>query len=761
MNKPRHTTLRKNLRTSKKVGGGAKKVLYTLNTVRKIGLKNSAKALTANNACKACGLGMGGQLGGMVNELGEQPSVCNKSIQAQSTDIQPPIPQEIFQHSIDELKELTPYELEHLGRLSQPLYKAKDSNQYKVVDWQWAIDKVASKFSQAKPERSFFYSSGRSSNEAGYILQLMARLYGTNNITNCSYYCHQATGEGLQTTIGTGTATIELADLEECDLFFLIGANPSSNHPRLMHKLKAIRSRGGHVIVINPAKEPGLVKFALPKSLRSMLVGGDWIASEYLQPNIGTDLALLKGIAKSVLEQGAEDKGYISRYTEDFDSYLEDIKQTPWSDIISCCGIEKNDIDTVATLYAQSNSAIFAWGMGITHHLNGVENIEYIVNLALLRGMVGKPNAGLLPLRGHSNIQGIGSMGVKPVLAEEVFQRIKDEFNVELPTGKGMDTLSCLQAAHQHQIDAALMLGGNLYAATPDSNFAEQALNSVGFKVFLNTTLNQGHLFGSDKSESLILPVTARDEEWQPTTQESMFNYVRLSDGGIDRLDNVRPESNILCDIATQLISHSVIDFEALKSHQKIREAIANTVPGMQALEEIETIKEEFHVQGRAIHSPVFNRPSKKARFITHTNLTPQAKNNSYPLMLMTIRSEGQYNSIVYEEYDSYRGIEDRWSIMMNPEQMAKMGIKEGDKVNLVSETGRMDNVLAFCFDLPAGNVMAYYPEANVLVSQNTDPRSKTPAFKSVQVKVEVAANQALYCGDFIITHRERSLGQI
>lgn len=286
------------------VGGGAKKVLYTLNTVRKIGLQKASKALRANNTCKACGLGMGGQHGGMTNELGEFPSVCNKSIQAQSTDIQAAIPEQIFDHSLAELRELNGREIEHLGRLNTPLYKGKDDDRYHPISWESALKLAIDRFKNTPPERSFFYSSGRSSNEAGFVLQLMARVYGTNNVNNCSYYCHQATGVGLQNTVGTGTATVELADLKGCDLFFLIGANPASNHPRLIHQLKAIRDRGGDVIVINPAKEPGLVKFAVPKSPKSLIIGGDYIASYYLQPKIGSDLWLFKGIAKSLQTMG-------------------------------------------------------------------------------------------------------------------------------------------------------------------------------------------------------------------------------------------------------------------------------------------------------------------------------------------------------------------------------------------------------------------------------------------------------------------------
>lgn len=739
MNPPK-PTLRSDIKASNTVGGGPKKVLHTLSTVRRMGLKNAAKALTANNACKACALGMGGQRGGMTNELDEYPSVCNKSIQAQSTDIQPPIPEEIFQHSLAELQALSPFELEHLGRLGNPIYKPKDSDRYQAVTWDWAIKHTADSFSQIKPQRSFFYSSGRSSNEAGFILQLLSRLYGTNNVNNCAYYCHQATSVGLASTLGTGvgTATIELNDLSGCDLIFILGANPASNHPRLMHKLKACRDRGGHIVMINPAKEPGLVRFAVPKSPKSMLTGGTWIASDYLQPRIGSDIALLKGIAKAIVAMGAEDKNFIDNHTQGFAVFLNDIENTTWSSIETVCGVKQAHIEAVAQRYAKSNNTVFAWGMGITHHTNGVENVEYIANLALLRGMVGKRYAGLLPLRGHSNIQGIGTMGVKPLLPQDVLAQVEKHWKIELPSTEGLDTLACLQAANNDEMDAALLLGGNLYGASPDSKWTKKALDKIGLKVFLTTTLNQGHVFGMDNSESLVLPVTARDEEWQPTTQESMFNYVRLSDGGIQRLENIRPEAHILSDIAQQLLPDSPVDFSAFMSHKKIRETIAHTIPGMEALMDIDDSKQEFHVSERVMHTPAFKNKDKQANFIVHPTSASTTQSDTYPFTLMTVRSEGQYNTIIYEEKDSYRGTDNRWSVMLNPEDMKEMNIDEESHINLISATGRMDKVRVYGFDLPQGNAMAYFPEANILVSQTSDPRSKTPAFKAIPIRIEL-----------------------
>lgn len=719
---------------SARVGGGAKKVLYTLKTVQRIGLANSAKALTAKNACKACGLGMGGQRGGMTDELGDFPSVCNKSVQAQSTDIQSPIPEEIFRHPIRELKELSGHEMEHLGRLNTPIFKERGADGYQPITWDEALEIALERFGKAQPERTFFYSSGRSSNEAGFVLQLLARAYGTNNVNNCSFYCHQATGVALGGMIGTGTSTVELADLKKCDMIFVIGANPSSNHPRFIHKLKACRDRGGEVIVINPAKEPGLVKFAIPKSPKSMLKGGDEIASAYIQPRIGSDIALLKGIAKAVVEKGGFDESFIEAHTEGFEAFRDDLAALDWASVERATGPKQAAIMEIAQKYMRAKSAVFAWGMGVTHHVHGVENVEAIVNLALLRGMMGRPHAGLLPLRGHSNVQGIGTIGVKPVLAEDVLVRMEETLGVSLPRSEGMDTMACMQAADRGGIDAALIMGGNLYAANPDSAWAEQALDRIGFKLFLTTTLNRGHVCGVGDGESLVLPVTARDEEWEPTTQESMFNYVRLSDGGVDRLDGVRPETAILAELGERLLPDSAIDFASFKRHRRVREAIAATVPGMEELADIDIAKREFHIANRILHEPQFATPSGRAAF--QVVAMPKDAASEAPFTLSTVRSEGQFNSIVYEEKDSYRGTLTRWCVMMNADDMSALGLEAGGLANLRSKHGVMEEVTVYPHDLPQGDVMAYYPEANVLTGTAVDPRSRTPSFKATPVWV-------------------------
>ncbi|MEM9257545.1 MAG: FdhF/YdeP family oxidoreductase [Pseudomonadota bacterium] len=720
------------------VGGGSKKILYALKTARRIGLRNSAKALGARNTCKACGLGMGGQLGGMTNELGEFPSVCNKSVQAQSTDIQPPIPTELFEHGLAALRELTPRELEHLGRVGEPLHKPADSESFVPVSWEFALDRTVERLAGCEPDRSFFYCSGRSSNEAGFLLQLLARLYGTNNVNNCSYYCHQATSEGLRSTIGKGTATVELADLGHCDTVFLIGANPASNHPRLIHQLMACRDRGGDVVVINPARETGLVRFAVPKSPSSLLAGGTEIASLYLQPNIGGDIALFKGLAKALLARGAENSSYINAHCDRWEAFRDDLETLSWDALLTESGVSRSAIEQAADVYARSKRTVFAWGMGMTHHAHGVQNVEYIANLALMRGMVGRVGAGLLPLRGHSNVQGIGTIGVKPVLPAQVFDRLQEALGVELPTSPGVNTLAGLEAAHRGEIDCAVLVGGNLFGATPDTEFADEALSRIGFKLYLTTTLNQSHIHGVTGSESIVLPVAARDEEPQPTTQESMFNFVRLSDGGIDRLEHARSEVAILSQLGARLLKDRRLDFGQFENHDTVRETIARTVPGLEALKDISVARREFHVKGRILHRPEFASANGRASFRVHP--LPHTRKSEYPFLLASVRSEGQFNSIIYEDSDSYRFDAPRDSLLMCPEDIARLNLSPGDRVDVSSETGTLRSVELRAYDLPPGNVLAYYPEANVLVGRAVDPRSFTPAFKSVPVSVVAAA---------------------
>ena len=572
-------------------GGGFKAMQYVLSCAQKVGTRKLASAVQSKNTCKACAFGTGGQRGGLHNEYSSRIEICNKNIQAQTSDIRDPIPPQIFeQNSISELRELSAKQLEDLGRLSLPLHKSAQSDSYKAISYERAFELIAKRLLSIDPLRSFFYASGRSSNEAAFILQLFARLYGCNHINNCSYYCHQASGVGLGQSIGSGTSTIQYGDLHKADLIFVFGANPASNHPRFVKVLLECRQRGGQVIVVNPAREAGLVRFASPSNFKSMITGGGEVASHYIQPHIGGDVALISGMAKHLIESDLVDQNYIDSYCDQFDSYSQFITQLSWTDIQSECGLERSQIESLADLYAKSERTVFSWGMGLTHHHNGTDNIEAIAGLALLRGMIGGEGKGLLPLRGHSNVQGVGSMGVTPALKAELFSAIEREFVVELPTYQGMDTLACIQAAARGEIDFAFLLGGNLFAANPDTSFSEKALNQIPFKVMINSTLNQTHLNGVE-GENLILPIRVRDEETQATTQESMFNYLRMSDGGFDRIEALQSEVDIISSIAAAVIDSDTLDFREFKRHDSIRKAIAKLIPGFAALANIDETK--------------------------------------------------------------------------------------------------------------------------------------------------------------------------
>ena len=719
------------------VGGGLKAVRYVMSIANEVGPGRLAAAVRSRNTCKACAFGTGGQRGGLHNEYSNGIEVCNKNIQAQSSDLRPAIPAEIFtDNSIAELAALGGRQLEALGRLAHPLYKAPGADRYRPIDHQQAFAMIAARLRASRPDRTFFYSSGRSSNEAAFILQLLARLHGTNHINNCSYYCHQASGVGLQAAIGTGTATLQYADLHLADTIFVIGANPASNHPRFVKVLIECRRRGGQVVVINPAREPGLLRFASPSNFRSMIVGGAPVASLYVQPHVGGDRALLEAMALALLEAAAIDQEFIATHCSGFDDYADYLRGLSWPDLVSESGVSEQQIRQLADCYRSASNAVFSWGMGITHHLQGVENVEAISNLALLRGMIGAPGRGLLPLRGHSNVQGVGSMGVTPALKEQVFNSLRAELGVELPTTRGMDTLQCMEAAARGDIDFAFLLGGNLYAANPDLHFADQALANIPFKVMINSTLNLSHVHGIGE-EVIVLPIRVRDEETQPTTQESMFNYVRMSDGGFDRIDGLHSEVEIISTIAAQVISPELFDFAPFRQHREIRKAIARIIPGFGRLDDMDEKKQEFHIDGRIIASPTFNTADGKAHFRTPAQRPASHAAHSMgkgQYMLTSVRSEGQFNTIVYTDNDVYRSQNSRDIVFMHPDDMKEAGLRQDAPVSLVSIAGRLDNLRVQPFDIRRGNLMTYFPEANVLVPRDVDPRSRTPAFKSVPV---------------------------
>lgn len=612
---------------------------------------------------------------------------------------------------------------------------------YRAISWDEAFQRIIGKLKASSPAETFWYFSGRSSNEAGFLLQVFARVFGTNNVNNCSFYCHQASGVGLQSSLGTGTATLVLEDVEHADCVFVIGGNPASNHPRLMSTLKHVRRKGGDVVVINPIVETGMVSFSVPSDPISLLFGTK-IASLYVQPHIGGDLALLTGVAKRVVERGAHDEAFLNAHTTGWPELRARLQEVPWEEIYRKSGVGQAEIEAITDAYCRGKNVVFAWTMGITHHHHGVENVEAIANLALLRGMVGRPNAGLMPIRGHSNVQGIGSVGVTPKLKDVLLERLQSHFGVTLPTTPGLDTMGCMDAAVDGSVKFGFCLGGNLYGSNPDADYAARSLSRLDQIVYLNTTLNTGHAFGLAR-ETIILPVLARDEEPQPTTQESMFNYIRLSDGGPARHIGPKSEIEIIATIARSVLGDTgPIDWKSMEATNRIREAIAKIVPGFEEIADIDRTKKEFQIGGRTFHTPVFPTEDGKARLRVHTlpDLSGSTWKTGDPvsLRLMTIRSEGQFNTVVYEDYDLYRGIEGRDVILIHPDDLKRLGLRDGQRVTVTSETGRMTGQRAVAFDkIKPGNTAMYYPECNVIVPRSLDPRSKTPSFKCVPVTVE------------------------
>lgn len=500
-----------------------------------------------------------------------------------------------------------------------------------------------------------------------------------------------------------------------------------------MRSLMEIRRRGGRIIVINPLKELGLTSFRVPSDIRSLLFGTK-IASQYVQPHIGGDLALLTGIAKEVLERGGHDPNFVARHTDGFDEFAASARAMSWNSIIEQSGVDRDTIRAVADQYCSAKNVVIGWCMGITHHLHGTRNVHAIANLALLRGMVGRAHAGLMPIRGHSNVQGLGTVGVTPALKQNMLERFEKKLGIQPPASPGLDTMACMDAAYFGNMDFALLLGGNLYGSNPNARRAFDAMQKIRTIVYLSTTLNTGHAWGTGE-ETFILPVLPRDEEPQMTTQESMFSYVRLSDGGPTRHQHARSEVSILAEIGSRVFpGDERLDWKHMQSHQAIRELIADLIPGYEDLKSIDSTKKEFHVPGRAVADYQFPTANGRARF--HPVELPPISLSSNQLRLMTMRSEGQFNSVVYDEEDLYRGQERRDVVLMNRQDISRLGLKPEQRVIIRSSAGEMRYILVREFDIRAGNVAMYYPESNILIPSDVDPLSKTPAFKSIAVTI-------------------------
>lgn len=740
------------------MGGGLPLIQYwTEKTLSPQGVK-IWQTLLHKSACLSCAWGTGGQKGGFTNETGEKLQRCMKSVEAISAELQPGVKPHFFDDTpLATLQGLTSLEADRLGRLTFPVIRRKGSTHYERIGWD-QIYQIAETAFRQPAERVASYSSGRSSNEAAYLLQLMMRALGSNNLADCSDLCHAPSSVGLSTVFGTGTSLVSLESLQQADGVVLIGSNAPANHPRLMNELIKLRNRGGKIVVINPVREAGLVKFGSPAFPLSSLAQGSEIASLFLQPIPGSDVALFIGIQKALLERGWVELDYLQSYTENWQAVIDRANATRWSDITSTCGISKAEIETAAQIIhgdgnetsPRENRIVFAWAMGVTQHTNSVDNIFSIANTALMTGNVGKLGAGMMPIRGHSNVQGFGSMGVTIRLKKEIREALECLLGQPLKREPGYDARALIEAADRGQVDTLLCLGGNLYAANPDLTQAERALNKIDTIIYLATKPNLGHFHGLAQQTTIIIPVYARFENPHRTTTESGNNYVRLNDPGkthLQRADLVS-EVEFLTELAARLHGDKPIDWRRLQETRYVRQLIAQTIPGYEKIGDIDDTQEEFTIRGRICLEPKFPTPSGKAQMqvtplpaLTLPN--PEdfgllATQNTLVLALMTGRSYAQHNTVVYREGDRYRGMPHRYCILINAADAHNAGFLEHQRVSVRGDAGQLDNIEIIFGDVRSGAALMFYPEANILMKAQIEVRCGTPAYKRVPVAVFV-----------------------
>jgi len=704
------------------------------------------KTLFHKSACLSCAWGTGGQKGGFTNEAGEKLQRCMKSMEAIVAELQPAVEPHFFEtHSIAELQQLSSMEADKLGRLSFPVMLKAGTSHYERITWEEAYELMAEAF-RRPPERVASYSSGRSSNEAAFLLQLMMRLHGSNNLADCSDLCHRPSTTGLSSTFGTGTSTVSLKSLKESDCVVLVGSNAPANHPRLMNELIELRGdRNGKIIVINTIKEVGLVKYGSPAFPVKSLFTGSEIANLFLQPIPGSDLALFVGIQKSLIERDLIDRDFLSAHAENWEAIVEQAQNTTWDSIVDTCGVTKAEIESAATIISESKKVVFAWAMGITHQANGTDNVCGIANTALLTGNVGKMGAGMMPIRGHSNVQGFGSMGVKNELQPALREALEKLVGKSLKREPGYHSRSLIEAADEGKVDTLLCLGGNLYAANPDLTQAKRALGNIETVIYIATKPNPGHFHGLAKTNTLILPVLNRFENPHKTTVESGNNFVRLNDEGKTHLDKAElvPEVHLITELAHRVHGSEPIDWRKLREPKYVRSLIAKTISGYEKIGQIDDTKEEFTISGRILTEPQFKTDSGKAKM----QLTPLpdltlpkpedfGKSTGTVLSLITARSYRQHNTVVYQPGDKYRGMPHRDCILMHPEDIEQGGFSNHQRVSIQGDAGKLENIEIISGAVRRGAALMFYPEANILMKAVTDPKSHTPAYKRVPVLV-------------------------
>ena len=647
--------------------------------------------------------------------------------------------------------------LEAQGRLSEPLWKPPGADRYQPIAWDEAFARVAATIRALEsPDQAVFYTSGRTSNEAAFLYQLFVRELGTNNLPDCSNMCHESSGTGLSEQIGVGKGTVGLADFALADLILVIGQNPGTNHPRMLTELERAKRRGCRIIAVNPLRERALVRFAHPKDPLSLLGRSTPIADLFLQVRVAGDVALLKGWMKELLALEAERPGkvldwdFLREHTEGFDALRDELERTPWPEIERSSGIARAEIRRAAELYAAAERVIACWAMGLTQHRHGVANVQEVMNLLLLRGMIGKPGAGPCPVRGHSNVQGDRTMGIWERPLPGFLDALQREFGFAPPRRHGLDTVATIEGLAAGRVRVFFGLGGNFAAATPDTAFTERALRRARLTAHVATKLNRSHLVCGE--EALLLPCLGRTERDvqaggpQFVTVEDSMSLVHRSEGSLEPASpGLRSEPAIVAGLARAVLgAKSRVPWEELiADYDRIRERIARVVPGFREMNRRVRRPGGFVLPSGA-RSRHFETPSGRARFRTHPiprlDLTPDQ------LLLMTVRSHDQFNTTVYGLDDRYRGVRgDRRVLFLHSADAAARGLEEGARIDVKShfagaqgpETREVRGFRVHCFDLPRGCAAAYFPEANPLVPVASFAEgSRTPSYKSIPITI-------------------------
>ncbi|AMG58762.1 FdhF/YdeP family oxidoreductase [Pantoea vagans] len=668
-------------------------------------------------------------------------------------------------HSVTMLYTQSDYFLEYQGRLTHPLRYNAETDHYEPISWDDAFALIAQHIkAMDHPDQMELYTSGRASNEASWLYQLFGRLMGTNNFPDCSNMCHEASGTGLKRSIGVGKGTIRLDDFDHADAIFVFGQNPGTNHPRMLHSLRHAADHGAKIVTFNTLRERGLERFADPqKPLEVVTSKAGNISSSYYQPNLGGDMAAVRGMVKSLLEthrarlaageSGLFDQTFINAKTNGIEAYLDAVDNTSWMQIVAQSGLTQAQIREAAAIYQSADRVICTWAMGITQHKHSVDTVREITNLQLLFGQLGKKGAGLCPVRGHSNVQGNRTMGIDEKPAKAFLDALGNHFGFEPPRAPGHNTVEALNAMLRDEVKVLIALGGNLAAAAPDSPRTEEALSRCGLTVHISTKLNRSHLVPGH--DGLILPTLGRTErDTQATgnqfiTVEDSFSMVHASEGiGIPLAETQRSETSIVAGIAQAVLGDEKVKWRELAGdYNLIREHIAATIPGFADFNAKCDIPGGFYL-GNAAAELRFNTPSQKAEFNASalpTSLFPTL-DQDVPFTLQTLRSHDQYNTTIYGLDDRYRGVfGQREVVFINPDDMADLGFTEGQNVDIETLwndgiTRRVSGFKLVPYNIPRGNLAAYYPETNPLVPLNSfGDDSGTPTSKSVPVKLELS----------------------